>query len=228
MTFFLLYWLCVTLERLQWKTSPLQWIFKLLKDFLGLFLLSGQWAYYSTRGHCCQTFAFLMLLSQKFDQKSWKKLHFRCMTSISSEIIFIAWSIIITLHTVWFAGQLQSHWTLHPSSHYGATLWTVSLCTLSMWGLCVCVFPPWKQKALQWQRELQCSATIHPELQTVWVPTHSCSSHTLLLLQITRGRERGGKARDQAGPGRDAGNLNEASHPFDSLSEAGRECVDCK
>ena len=94
--------------------------------------------------------------------------------------------------------------------------------------VCVCVFPPWKQKALQWQRELQCSATIHPELQTVWVPTHSCSSHTLLLLQITRGRERGGKARDQAGPGRDAGNLNEASHPFDSLSEAGRECVDCK
>lgn len=67
----------------------------------------------------------------------------------------------------------------HPASHYEERLWTVSLCR---------VYEPVflaKQKAPQWQRNPQRSATIQPSLQTEWVPTHSCSSHTAAVADNT-------------------------------------------
>ncbi|KAM7370643.1 hypothetical protein PAMP_010172 [Pampus punctatissimus] len=44
-----------------------------------------------------------------------------------------------------------------------------------------------KQKALQWQRELQCNATIQPSCRQSGCP-HTAAPPTLLLREITQGR----------------------------------------
>lgn len=114
--------------------------------------------------------------------------------------------IIFTLQKRWFSGRVAVSLP-HPRPVH--SLWSQTVNSLIvLLRACKARVPHRKQKALQWQRKLQCSATI--QLQTEkGAHTHRCCTLTAARADNTE-RERGRVtvSEDPAGPDRGVGNLN--------------------
>lgn len=217
-------WTCQYLPSVPWH-----WLLELLKGLLSS--SSEQCRCYSTRGRCCQTFAsFLHLIKKKNSEETSPQTHFQCVKRALLAPLLLYYTIN-NYHPLQKEFDLlegissHTHWTLHPAPHYGGGDCEQCHCA-------ECKRPVFlvKQKALQWQRELRCGATIQHELQTAWVPTYTAAPPALLLWQITR---RGRPTPEiQQVLKEELGTWNPGFHScffvrglFDSRRKPGRECV---
>lgn len=131
---------------------------------------------------------FLALLPQVWLEKL-KKLPIKGFSACEVSIIGCFYCMVNSYrplqNRVWFAGGIVV--TLFHTAPHTLSLIMERNCEQSHCAECMRPVFPVKQKALQWQRELQCSATIQPSCRQCGCP-YTAAPPTLLLWQITPGR----------------------------------------